>query len=308
MDVSGGDEAVTLDDRLDADELAATLGRGLVEDQHLTGDRVEDDHLHLGGGREHLARGGDPVQIGHAHVHQDEIGPEHARALDGGTAVIGLADHLDARFSRQHAPQAGAHQVVVVDKQHTYGRHDGYLLFGHARNELRRAVELYERAIELEPGDDKAHYQLISARAALQEQELPVALYERRVGEAPGEVRERRFLAVAYLQARAYERALETVEAGVALAGDDAALIAPRGEARAGLGDAEGALADWRRALELAPEDIGALYSSAFLLERENRLPEAIEAWQSIIDWNEARGYTLQTVWPKQELERLRSG
>jgi tetratricopeptide (TPR) repeat protein len=32
----------------------------------------------------------------------------------------------------------------------------GYLLYGHARRELRRSVELYERAIVLEPGYDKA--------------------------------------------------------------------------------------------------------------------------------------------------------
>src|SRR6266545_4214471 len=41
----------------------------------------------------------------------------------------------------------------------------GYLLECHGRRELRRAVELYERAIELDPGYDMAHYQLISARA-----------------------------------------------------------------------------------------------------------------------------------------------
>jgi len=44
---------------------------------------------------------------------------------------------------------------------------------------------------------------------------------------------------------------------------------------------------------------------SAFLLERDGRLREAIHAWQSIIEWNESRGSTLQTVWPRQELERL---
>ena len=33
----------------------------------------------------------------------------------------------------------------------------GYLLESHGRNELRHAVELYERAIELDPEDDKPH-------------------------------------------------------------------------------------------------------------------------------------------------------
>jgi tetratricopeptide (TPR) repeat protein len=183
----------------------------------------------------------------------------------------------------------------------------GYLLYAHARRELRRAVELYERAIELDPGLDKPHYQLIVARAALEEPERAVALYEQRLAASPDALREHRFLAAAYLRAHAHQQALETIEAGLRLAPDDAALVELRGEVKAGLGDVEGALADWRRALELDSESIGGLYMSAFLLEREHRLGEAIEAWQSIIDWNESRGYTLQTVWPKQELERLRS-
>ena len=194
------------------------------------------------------------------------------------------------------------------------GEHDerdltdyGYLLESHARRELRRAVELYERAIKLDPSDDKPHYQVISARAGLQEPELPIATYEQRVARSPDDVREYRFLATAYLRAHAFGRARDTVEAGLALAPDDGPLVAMRGEAKAGLGDPEGALADWRRALELEPEDIGALYSSAFLLEREGRLAEAADAWRSIIAWNTSRGFTLQTAWPKRELERLRT-
>ena len=60
----------------------------------------------------------------------------------------------------------------------------GYVLECHAR-ELRRAVELYEQAISLDPGYDKPHYQLISARAGLQEPELPVAIYEHRLAASP---------------------------------------------------------------------------------------------------------------------------
>ena len=59
--------------------------------------------------------------------------------------------------------------------------------------------------------------------------------------------------------------------------------------------------------LELDPDDIGALYSSAFLLEREGRLEESAAAWQAIIDWNDARNQTLETEWPNRELARLRA-
>jgi tetratricopeptide (TPR) repeat protein len=183
----------------------------------------------------------------------------------------------------------------------------GYLLQSHAQLELRRAVELYERAIQLDPSDDRPHYQLIMARAGLHEPELPIATYERRVAGSPDAVREYRFLAAAYLRAHAFGQARDAVEAGLALAPGDGSLVALRGEAKAGLGDPEGALADWRRAVELDPEDIGAVYSSAFLLERQGRLADAADAWRSIIEWNESRGFALQTEWPKQELERLRT-
>ena len=183
----------------------------------------------------------------------------------------------------------------------------GFLLEAHGRNELRRAAALYERAIELDPGYDKPHFQLISARAALREPERAVQVYEARLAASPRGLREHRFLAQAYVAAHDYGKALATSEAGLALAADDAALTAMRGEAKAGLGDVEGALADWRRALELDPEDIGALYSSAFLLERQRRLADSAEAWQAIVDWTEARGLAREAVWPKQELERLRA-
>jgi tetratricopeptide (TPR) repeat protein len=181
----------------------------------------------------------------------------------------------------------------------------GYLLQCHGRRQLQRAVELYERAIELDPDYDKPNYQGISAQTGLQQPELAVAMYEGRLASSPRTVREHRFLATACVQAHAYERAREVVEAGLALAPDDAVLIELRGEVKAGMGDVEGALADWRRALALDTESIGGLYSSAFLLEWEGRLAEAVEAWRAIIEWNEERGHTLQTVWPRRELERL---
>jgi tetratricopeptide (TPR) repeat protein len=196
-------------------------------------------------------------------------------------------------------------QAIAVAEESRLLTGYGYLLESHGRNEVRQAVALYERAIELDPDDDKPHYHLIGARAGLREPERAVALYEQRLAASPESLREYRFLGHAYLTARAYTRALEIADAGLALAPDDAVLIAVRGEAKAGLGDAVGALADWGRALELDPEDIGALYSSAFLLEREDRLEESAAAWQAIIEWNEAREQTLETEWPRRELERL---
>ena len=181
----------------------------------------------------------------------------------------------------------------------------GYLLECHARHQLRRSVAEYERAIQLRPDYTKAHYQLIGAREGLLETEIPIAIYERRLSDRPKDLDAHRLLAAAYLAGRRYAEASHVVDAGLALAPDDAALIERRGEVRAGTGDPDGALADWRRALELDPENLSPVYSSAFLLEREGRLDEAREAWRYIIEWSQARGNSLDVVWPKQELERL---
>ena len=185
-------------------------------------------------------------------------------------------------------------------------RNYGYLLECHARNQLRQAVVHYERAIELSPTEIKAHYHLIGARAGLREPEIPIALYERRLASAPGDLDAHRLLAAAYVAGHEYEKAQRVIDAGLAFAPDDAQLIENRGDVRAGTGDSEGALADWRRSRELDPETLSPVYSSAFILEREGRSEEAMDAWRTIIDWSEAHGCVRDTVWPKQELERLR--
>jgi tetratricopeptide (TPR) repeat protein len=196
-----------------------------------------------------------------------------------------LAEHEDARLRRDY----------------------GYLLASHSRRELRRAVDEYERGIELAPDDDTLHYQLILGRASLLETGRAVDLYEQRLAAAPGSLREHRFLAAAYLYDGAYGKAGKVIAAGLELAPDDAALVERRGELKAATGDPEGALADWRRVLELVGhERISALYSTAFLLEREGRREEAATTWEAIIAWNEERGYDLQTVWPREMLELVR--
>jgi tetratricopeptide (TPR) repeat protein len=181
----------------------------------------------------------------------------------------------------------------------------GYLLECHGRYSLRDAVAQYERAIELNPDADKPHYQLILAYAALGEPERPVERYQQRLAQSPGEVREHRFLANAYLAARNYGETARVIDAGLALAPDDRLLLEIRGQVRAATGDPEGALADWRRAVD-PDHNLGPVYLSAFLLERLGRLQEAAGAWRSIVDWCRSHDAPLTAEWPRQELERLR--
>jgi len=181
----------------------------------------------------------------------------------------------------------------------------GYLLQCHGRITIRQAIEQYERSIALDPGVDQPQLQWIAAKASLGEPETAIDLYRARVAAAPSDIRELRFLASAYLSARDFTAAAGIIDAGLALAPEDWALIMARGQVKEARGDAAGALADWRHALELDPEILSPVYHSAFLLEREGRLDDAAACWRQIISHAEAHGWELTAVWPRQELQRL---
>ena len=184
-------------------------------------------------------------------------------------------------------------------------RQYGYLLECHGRITIRRAIGQYERAIALDPDADKVRHQWIGAKASLGEPETAVDLHRERVAATPGDVRELRLLASAYLAAHDYAAAAGVIAAGLELAPGDVGLTCNRGEVKEHMGDPDGALADWRRAHELDPEDFGPVYSSAFLLERQGRLAEAAGAWRHIVDYATDRGWELTAIWPRQELQRV---
>jgi tetratricopeptide (TPR) repeat protein len=226
---------------------------------------------------------------------------ERYEALGEDDDFLAAKPLFEAEIRRQEESEGGLHGPGAALLLRQYG----YLLNCHGRIVIRRAIEQYQRSIDLDPDDDKTHYQWISAKATLNEAEDAVTRYQDRAAAAPGDVRELRFLALTYLAAKEFSAAQGVIDAGLAVDPDDAGLIYDRGEIRAHRGDAAGALADWRRAHELDPEDFGPIYSSAFLLEREGRLAEAVQAWRHILDYATEHGWELTAVWPRQEIQRL---
>jgi tetratricopeptide (TPR) repeat protein len=226
---------------------------------------------------------------------------ERYEALGEDDDFLAAKPLFEAEIRRRERSEPGLHgpEDALLLRQH------GYLLECHGRITIRRAIEQYERSIDLDPAADKVRYQWIGAKASLAEPETAVGLHRERVAAAPGDVRELRLLAAAYLAAHDYDAAAGVIATGLELAPDDPGLTWDRGELKAHRGDPGGALADWRRAHELDPENFAPVYSSAFLLEREGRLAEAAQAWRHIIDYATEQGWELTAIWPRQELQRV---
>ena len=181
----------------------------------------------------------------------------------------------------------------------------GYLQECHGRNLIRAAVGCYEQAIELDPGWDKPHYQLIFARSALHESERAIDLYKKRLAAAPDQIREYRFLANAYLRSGALKEARQVIAAGRKLEPDDDMLLATEAEALDASGRREEALAAWRTLKQRDPDDLSPYFMSAFTLEALRRYPEAAAEWHYIINWLEEHDDAVHTAWPLEMLEGI---
>lgn len=94
---------------------------------------------------------------------------------------------------------------------------------------------------------------------------------------------------------------------GLDLAPVDPSLVERHGDVYAATGRPDDALACWRRAFELAPDEYGISmrYSAAALLELGGRLAEAADEWRFIVDWCDQRGYHLDADWPRREMHLL---
>ena len=226
---------------------------------------------------------------------------ERYEALGEDDDFLAAEPLFEAEIRRQEGSEAGLRgpDAALLLRQY------GYLLNCHGRIAIRRAIEQYQRSIDLGPDDDQVQYMWIGAKASLDEADDAITRYHERVAASPGDVRELRFLAHAYLAAKDFRAAKGVIDTGLALTQDDPGLTWDRGEVKAHGGDPEGALADWRRAHELEPGNFAPVYASAFLLEREGRLAEAAEAWRHIMDDATEHGWELTAAWPRQELQRL---
>src|SRR2546423_9136021 len=87
-------------------DVGARVRAGQHEDADILGRRAD------------LARGFETIEHRHAHVHQDEIGAEPPRELDGLAAVACLADDLDPVVGGEDRLERLGEESMVVGDQH----------------------------------------------------------------------------------------------------------------------------------------------------------------------------------------------
>lgn len=180
-------------------------------------------------------------------------------------------------------------------------RDHGYLLECHGRRTIEAAAASYERALAVDPGDEKTRLQWLHALASLGRHDDAVAACR----ALPDDLAAFRCLAVALLAAGDLSEAERTVEEGLARAPGDARLVELQGDVLARGGRSAAAMARWSEALRLDPENLSPRYSTVFALQREGRLEEAADEWRAILAWCEAHGAELDAEWPRRELARL---
>ena len=69
-------------------------------------------------GREDAPRRLEPVELGHADVHQDDGRVEARRLVDRLEPVARLGDDVDVLFAREQHAEAGADHRLVVGDEH----------------------------------------------------------------------------------------------------------------------------------------------------------------------------------------------
>lgn len=86
---------------------------------------------------------------------------------------------------------------------------------------------------------------------------------------------------------------------------DNAMLLVYAGDICKGLGRFGQAREYWDRSFAIDPEMIDTRYSLAKFLAEQGSTEEAALVWQQIIEWNEQRGYIIESRWARGQLNQL---
>jgi tetratricopeptide (TPR) repeat protein len=146
-----------------------------------------------------------------------------------------------------------------------------------AAQDFHKARIEYSNALLIDPKNARARYQSGQIAEKLSNPRDAVGHYLAALEVDPSHVAARAALARLYLLGGLADKAMETVEAGLAAAPDDAQLRTVRGAVRLRQGDKSGATEDAEAAVRDAPDNAYALALLSSIYRGNGRLEEAIK-------------------------------
>jgi tetratricopeptide (TPR) repeat protein len=144
------------------------------------------------------------------------------------------------------------------------------------RNYEKARVE-FRNALQIEPNDVNARYQLGRIAEKLNNPREAVGHYQAAIDLDPNHMDSRAALGRLFLLGGVADRAMELIAPGLTQNPQNAQLLTVRGAAKAQLGDVPGAFEDAEAAAKLAPDDEYAIALLASLYRQNARSDKAIE-------------------------------
>ncbi len=148
------------------------------------------------------------------------------------------------------------------------------------------AVEHYERALELRPNFSQAHYNLATLLAKQGKTDEAVAEFRKALGGRPDNIDILSNLAFTLAQQGKLSEAIEYYEKALVIEPDNVVVHGRLGLVLAGLGRLDEAIREFRIVLSARPDDAEMHFNLGVLLEKQGKIAEAIKHYRNALQIN----------------------
>ena len=155
------------------------------------------------------------------------------------------------------------------------------------QKQFEKAIEAYDRAIELEPEYANIWYNKGISLYDLQRYEEAITAYDQAIELDPEDVRPWNNKGFVLKTLKRYEEAIRAYDRAIAVGPEDVRPWNNKGNALKALERYEEAITAYDRAIDLEPEDATAWNNKGITLHDLKRYKEAIECFQKVIQYGE---------------------